>query len=297
MEHMTSKELPISKRQSIELYRFGTPDGKPVLYHHGVLASGAEAAPLHKLAKELGWDLIAPSREGVGKSTFHPNRTLKDWPETAQRILDRLSIQEVDALSYSGGGPYNFALGHAVDTRVKTMTVIASPSNFQSQGVKKDMHATDAMFLWLLENVPMAAKAILWWRVHNFDNHAYVEEVRSRLPKEEQDALKDPKKRAIVVQYIRDAMKQKVRGLHKELEILNTDWGFDAGEIKPNIPLQIIHGAKDKTIPLLMHTKLKEALPHAKTHILEESGHGMNFIENGPMHQVLFAKEQKLLAS
>src|SRR5688572_5249193 len=114
----TAPSIPTSSdRQTVTLpdgrllgfAEYGQPDGKPLFYFHGYPASRREPAPIAKEVRERGIRLISVDRPGIGASTYHPGRTLRDWPEDVRVLADALGLKRFAVLGSSGGGPYAIA--------------------------------------------------------------------------------------------------------------------------------------------------------------------------------------------
>ncbi len=79
MEHI-KKSINLSNSRTLTYYEYGDSRGKP--YIHGAGAGSALfASNLDKPAKELGIQVIAPNRSGIGGSTFLADHTLLSWAD------------------------------------------------------------------------------------------------------------------------------------------------------------------------------------------------------------------------
>ncbi len=85
--------------------RYGCLGGRPVFYFHGLPGCRREAELIAPEACELGVELIAIDRPGVGQSSYQCDRTINHWPEDVLAVADCLGIQEqvVGVIGMSGG--------------------------------------------------------------------------------------------------------------------------------------------------------------------------------------------------
>jgi pimeloyl-ACP methyl ester carboxylesterase len=81
----------------------GPPDGRPLLYFHGIPGSRLEPPPETELLGAMGIRLIALERPGYGGSTPQPARRLIDWPADVAAFADRLALGAFAVLGFSGG--------------------------------------------------------------------------------------------------------------------------------------------------------------------------------------------------
>ena len=89
---------------------YGDPNGKPILYQHGIPGSRIEATRYHDLGKELGLRIIAIDRPGYGWSTpfrEYGARSGKSWAEDVGALTEHLQLSEY-AVMVRHGLPISF---------------------------------------------------------------------------------------------------------------------------------------------------------------------------------------------
>lgn len=94
-------ELPAEGRKRMLTYAvFGLPlasRGTPeqyIIYHHGWPSCRLEALPLHDVAANLSWRVLAVDRPGVGGSTYHHQATFEQWAKDIEHLLNAQGIQK-----------------------------------------------------------------------------------------------------------------------------------------------------------------------------------------------------------
>ena len=69
--------------------------------------------------------IISPDRPGIRDSTFHPNRTLLDWPPLLRELAAHLGIDHFRIFAISGGAPYAYVTAWAMPERVEAIAVVS----------------------------------------------------------------------------------------------------------------------------------------------------------------------------
>src|SRR5438046_3037655 len=75
-----AKIMSLHRGGSVAIAEYGLRTGEPVFFCHGWPSSRTMAELTHTAAKELDLRIISPDRPGIRDSSFHPERTLFDWP-------------------------------------------------------------------------------------------------------------------------------------------------------------------------------------------------------------------------
>jgi pimeloyl-ACP methyl ester carboxylesterase len=89
--------------------KYGNPNGKPVLFFHGIPGSRLQRNPDLTALQELSICVYALDRPGTGLSTHQKDRQLLDWAEDVRAFVDGLRIEKFAVIGISSGGPYTRA--------------------------------------------------------------------------------------------------------------------------------------------------------------------------------------------
>lgn len=76
---------------------YGDPNGRPILYQHGLPGSRIEATRYHDLGRELGLRIISIDRPGHGWSSPFEEfgaRTVKSWADDVSELVEGLGLKE-----------------------------------------------------------------------------------------------------------------------------------------------------------------------------------------------------------
>ena len=109
---------------------YGDPEGRPVLMVHGNPGSRLFWGRLPGAPFRPGLRLIVPDRPGVGLSDFSAGRTVADWPDDVESLLNSLGIKRIDLFGASAGGPYALACAWKIPHRLGSVGVFAPMGPF-----------------------------------------------------------------------------------------------------------------------------------------------------------------------
>lgn len=124
-DDVTAQSVDVERGRSLSYAEYGDPDGRPMLYFHGVPSDHREGRLFADAARRHGVRLLAFDRPGVGGSDPRPNRQLLDWPDDVRRAADALDLDEFGVLGYSGGGPYVAACAHELPERLAGAGIVS----------------------------------------------------------------------------------------------------------------------------------------------------------------------------
>jgi pimeloyl-ACP methyl ester carboxylesterase len=109
---------------------YGDPEGAPVVFCHGWMASRLTRHPDDGLTASLGVRLITIDRAGIGRSDPDPEKSLLSFPADVEAVADKLALERLFMLGHSGGGPYALACAHALGGRVASAAVVSGFAPF-----------------------------------------------------------------------------------------------------------------------------------------------------------------------
>ncbi|RMF48266.1 MAG: alpha/beta hydrolase, partial [Deltaproteobacteria bacterium] len=85
---------------------FGSEQGLPVIYQHGLPGSRLEAGLVAEAARQNDLKLVAIDRPGYGVSDPRPGRSLASWASDVAVVADFLKLNRFALLGVSGGALY-----------------------------------------------------------------------------------------------------------------------------------------------------------------------------------------------
>ena len=251
--------------------QYGDPGGRPVLYCHGGLSSGLDAAPVAGVCAELGIRLVAPDRPGIGLSDYQPGRTLLDWPNDVATLANGLGIERFAVAGWSAGGPYALACAYALGDRVSAGALLGSAVPFEALGTRKGLNRPDRLLLALSEWAPPLCRLVLWLLIDVPSDRMLRWSIMAGLNGADRAALLAAGSASDAVAFMRESVRRGTRGVVRDYRVFADPWGFALKEV--DVPMAIWEGGEDRLAPLSYPELLVAELPRATLRIVEGQGH------------------------
>lgn len=270
---MSEHTLRLADGRTLGYAQFGARTGTTVFYCHGLPGSRLEAALASTVAQSLGVQIIAPDRPGFGRSSFHPQRHIGDWPGDVAQLADHLRVDGLNILGVSGGGPYAAACAECLFDRVQKLTLVCPLAPLAP------VQATDGMSTALaalvrgarilpqlshLYGLGLSALGRRWPRL-------VVEAMARRAPAADRAVLREPETRAIIAASVREAFRQGGQGPAYEFTLHLRHWDIDPGQVK--VHTQLWQGEADTTVPPAMANWYAQRLASCQLHSVAGEGH------------------------
>jgi pimeloyl-ACP methyl ester carboxylesterase len=116
--------------RAVAVRQSGTPDGRPVVYHHGTPSCRLDTAFADDVAADLDVRLVSFDRPGYGESA-PASFSLSSIAGDTASIADELGIGPFATLGQSGGGPFSLACAAVLGERVTRVGVAGGPAPYQ----------------------------------------------------------------------------------------------------------------------------------------------------------------------
>ncbi|BDS12119.1 alpha/beta fold hydrolase [Aureispira anguillae] len=275
MSSFRSQTIQLKDHRILAYCEYGATEGTPIFYAHGGPGSRLEGLFFHKEAQKQGFRLICMDRPGMGCSTFQKNRTLLDYPKDVIALADHLQIDQFGVLGFSGGGAHATVCAYAIPHRLLFNISCAGYTNFAELPQAADLLHSKADRL----AVRLAQKKspffifffyLLYLSIRYFPTYFFSTFQKSISPVD-QKAVTNPSIQKQFLENQKEAMRQKAKGVALDAAIHYQDWGFRLEEI--SMEVIIFHGSEDRLVPLEYAKHLKQNIPNATLHILENQGH------------------------
>lgn len=254
---------------------YGDPNGRPVLFFHGIPGSRLQRHPDLSILRGLSICVYALDRPGTGLSSFQKNRTLLDWPEDVKAFCDRIGIERFDCIGISSGGPYALACAYRMPDRIGSVAIVSSLAPLHRSELFGQLNPRMKRLFRLAHRHPGAlnklAGLIFWIFRSRFDKA--FEHLVAELPPSDKTLLTQPEIADMFKKDVGQAFRQGSRGVISDMNILCQSWGFDLEEIQ--LPVHIWHGTADTIVPISLAQYNLHHLPNAKAHFIEGAGHFM----------------------
>ncbi|WP_323191426.1 alpha/beta hydrolase [Halostella sp. PRR32] len=269
-------DLPDGRTVAYDEY--GSPDGVPVIYHHGTPGSRLLGAAFDDIAESNGVRLIAPDRPGTGQSDPVANRSLGGWADDAVALADGLGVDEFGVLGFSGGGPHALAVAARHPERVDRVALVSTvgPPSAPNDGAGLTSKTLDAVARRssLLTGALFRLQA---FAVERSDAESLVGQFSDRPLANFEERTERPFG-PLVEANLREAYRQGSAAAASESRLFVRDWGFDIDAVAA--PVRLWHGEADTNAPPAAAAHLAERLPDAKLTRLPNDDHLSALVES-----------------
>lgn len=251
---------------------YGDPAGTPVIFCHGFSDSRLIRNPDVDLTASLGVHIVAADQPGVGGSSPHPGRKMRDWGPDMEQLADHLGFEQFAMAGHSGGGPHALSIAYHLPDRV-TRGVLASPVGpLDEEGFAKMMVMRDLKLVVKLRHfhhiIRWAYKADV--RKAKKDIGSFVELMAHEDPSDADTLLADPHQREMFEANFIAGMVQDEEGLY-EMTMALWNWGFEPEQVTQ--PFDVFFGDADTIISPRMPQRVAERLLQATPHVWPGVGH------------------------
>ena len=261
--------LLLDNKYQLAWNEYGTADGEPVFYFHGITGSRMEAQTADTIAKDLGIRLIAPDRPGYGDSDIQDGFCLLDWPNVISQLADKLRLSQFSILGFSNGGSYALACAHELAERLKHITVVGSTAPFETKAMQEHVSADfKPLYELAATDYPAALQQVTQLAT---SPETFMEVLQASLLPCDKTIFEQDDFYQHYLENLALAIHNGVDGMVNGLSCVSLPWQFNLEDIQTHI--DIWHGRDDNLIGLPVAEYLAETLQNTSTHFLNNSGH------------------------
>jgi pimeloyl-ACP methyl ester carboxylesterase len=253
---------------------FGLSDGWPLVWLHGTpgarrqLPEEARAAAAHS-----GVRLIGVDRPGTGLSTSHLYRSIFEFVDDLEILLDQLRITEVAVIGLSGGGPYALAAGCAMPDRVRVVGVLGGVAPTKGPDAKiGGLVALGVRFAPLLPplRVPLGASLSLLVLLARPFGHQALSAYARVSPPGDRALFARPEIESMFLDDLTDTG-GRLRAAVDDAILFTRDWGFSLRDVR--VPVKWWHGDADHIVPLSHGQHCVKLIPDAELFVQPGESH------------------------
>jgi len=270
------KTKPDGSGSSVNIFYEDYGSGKPVVFIHGwPLNHEMWEYQLSELPKK-NLRCIAYDRRGFGKSD-RPwgNYDYDTLADDLKALLDQLDLKEVILVGFSmGGGEIARYIGKYGTTRIAKIVLISAVTPYMLKTADNPEGVDKKNFDAMIEKITEDRPAFL----ANFAKHFYgVDQVKKAVSQEILDW-----NQMLCLMSSAKATTECVRSFSE------TDFRDDLTKI--NVPVLIIHGDADQTVPIAISgNKTAKSLPKAKYIVYKDAPHGLFITDKDKLNKDLIA--------
>lgn len=254
---------------------WGPPDGRPVLYFHGVPSCRLDVRMFdgEAVAHRVGARLIAVDRPGCGGSGFQSGRRITDWPSDMAAFANRIGLGEFAVMGWSGGAVYTLACAQALPDRVRAAAVVSGMGPLDIPGLGTGINPQSRKFFAVNRDHPRTARLqdrLMAWAVRRRPD-SFMERTIAALPAVDQKVIGRPEVAAAFLDAIRECFRDGPRGGQLDTALMSSRWEFDLTVI--NVPVRLWHGEQDTEAPAAMGRWITSTVPTCRPRFFADEGH------------------------
>jgi pimeloyl-ACP methyl ester carboxylesterase len=267
---------------------YGSPDGVPIVLFHGTPGSRILGLEDDPLLEQFGIRIVAPERPGYGLSDPSPARTILDWADDVEQLVDHLGLERFHVAGESGGAPYVLACACRLRGRVVSATLVGAACPPEVVRLTRDMSLGNRLGFFFIRHMPFLMK----WACGSFADgiRKYPEKVMRRLLSKfcewDKRVVEEEGKWALLMLHFEEAVRQGGDGFYVDSMLVGLPWGFDYTKVEA--PVFLWHGECDRQMPLAPARELAGILPRCEPHFLPEAGHLL--LESDEMNREIVAR-------
>ncbi|MDP2771977.1 MAG: alpha/beta hydrolase [Nocardioides sp.] len=254
---------------------YGAPRGSAIVWMHGTPGARRQIPFEARLyAAEHGLRIIGVDRPGIGSSTPHLYRDIREWTGDLTALLDALAVDTCRLIGLSGGGPYVLAAGAVLPERVHGVGVLGGVA----PTVGDDAIDGGAIQLAVrlspvlkLTRIPLgfalnrAIRLVKPLAGPGLDLYAAVQ------PLGDKNLLSRPEFKAMFLDDLLNGSRFQTSAPISDLVLFTRDWGFRLADVA--VPVRWWHGDEDHIVPFAHGRHVVDRLPDATMSIIDGESH------------------------
>lgn len=260
--------VSLSDGRRLAYAEYGDPGGTPVTFLHGTPGSRVLAALFDDVAAAEGVRLLAYDRPGCGRSSPHPDRTLRDAGAALAAVLDDAGVATAGVVAFSGGAPPAVAATATHGHRIDRVDVV---SGAVPAGLAEDTPVVQRLLGGLAGAAPVVLRGLLRgqaWVAARRDPSFVVAQYTTG------DAASVPDRAAAVVRAdFLAALDRHRSGAVAEFRRAATAWDDAVALADVDAAVRFHHGAGDANVPVADARRFVATAPDAELSVLDGADH------------------------
>jgi pimeloyl-ACP methyl ester carboxylesterase len=268
--------VPLPDGRRLGYAEYGDPHGTLVLWFHGTPGARRQVPPVGRDAAErLGLRLVCIERAGVGASSDHAYRQVRDAAADIAVVADHLGHDRFLMLGLSGGGPYVLACAHEMPERVVAAGILGGlvPTTGAEAAAHTGIVALTRPFNRLLSafRIPLGLGLWSFIRVSKPAGHYLYRAYARMLPHGDDKVLDDPALEAMFVDDLTTGGRHQFQAFVNDLVLVGRPWGFRVADVR--VPVRWWHGDADPFVSLEQARQTAALLPDVEFHVRHGESH------------------------
>lgn len=250
---------------------YGSSNGVPILFFHGLPGSRLEAEKLHQAAIKMNVWLIGLDRPGMGLSSIQKNRAILSWAEDIAEFSAVFNLKTFSIMGHSGGAPYVAACAYRIPEKIHKAVIVSGIAPLTYKDAISSLQKTQKIMFWMIKYCPIVLKWMMRSSLKALQKPDHLKKMLKQLPNADKKIFENTYYQDSMVQSLKEAFRQNVDGVVNDFKLLAKPWGFNLEEIQ--CPLTIWQGGKDQQAPVKHSEIYAQHIAQANHVLLEEEGH------------------------
>lgn len=257
-----------------DTFEFGSANGQPVLFLHGMLESLAVLSLIAPELQRRGLRVIAPIRAGYGHSApmARSEKAFDMSLAQADAIWAEEDLGPVVVIGHMAGGMHAFCLASRRPDKVSGVISVAGGMPHRSLSQFRSMAPRQRIVAYTARLAPMLLPTILRAGIAQIDSHM-VTDFATALYAEGSCDYRTMQRRGLrdlLCEAYRFSVLQGHMGFLGDAYFAVRDWGDYMRDL--SCPVRFIHGAEDPAIPTDTLPPFVNDIPGAELTVLPETG-------------------------
>lgn len=246
---------------------YGSPDGRPLVFFHGMPGSRLLGEVLDDAAKNHGVLVVAPDRPGYGRSELPAEFDLTSVPAVVDALADAVAADDLAVAAFSAGAPYALTAAATMPDRVVSVDILSGST---PPAFVEDRPAIHRVFGFLAARLPrvLGASFRLQAALARHRSAGAIADLYtaagSPVEVSEDDA-------AIVKADFLEAVAETTAGVRLDSRLAGSAWPVSVSEVRQ--PVRLWYGTADHLTKIGSARAFASALPNASLTEFESCGH------------------------
>jgi len=250
LEKSSQVMVPVENRREMPVHQIGDPEGRPVLFIHGMLDGIAVCKSVVKLLSKKKIKLIAPVRPNFADSRAAYN--IKTAPDEfaidLRHVMDHLEIDSAPIIGHVAGSIYAFAAAGILPKRISAVLNISGGVPIKSLRQLSAMSTRQRVVAWTARFAPNLLPAIIRTGISQIDRGDEEKFMNALYAKgsKDRDVLENADIRTAIHAGYQFAIAQGHRAFEIDSHYVIRDWSNYVENVQQRVILA--HGVFDPTV-------------------------------------------------
>lgn len=269
----TQLSITLKDGRQLGFAEYGTHEGKPILFFHGLPGCRLDASHFHEVALSNHYRLIGIDRPGMGLSTINKKRSILSWADDVEEFANHLALQKFAIIGHSGGAPYVAACAYRIPERLDGVAIVAGMGPFEIPEATTCLNRGQRFINHAIKMIPWTATACMKLTMLMFKHPKMLQAAMKQLPEIDRISFHSLGSQEEITAILMEPFRDGISGPAKDMQLAVNPWGFSLANIKLNCPVTIWQGGLDTQAPAIHAELYAKLIPKAKLTFFKQEGH------------------------